>query len=265
RLLVRRSSARAGTDRRVVPVARPSGRHAGVLATVRAHRRRAARAARGPGCRAEGRDIVCADRSSDGPSAPVGVGGPAYSTTTGRRGRHRTRLGRAESYPRADRNLDRAAGDLAVRLDPVGLVPGLGGPAAQRRRRTGPGRPTRAAPGPLRCPDGIAVAGLRGRTAAAPRPGHRMTGGDDGHPPLALNDTVHQRVRLAILTVLSESQECRFATLRDELGLTDGNLNRHLRVLEDSGLIQVTKGSEGRRPVTWLRLSRLGRNALKEE
>jgi DNA-binding MarR family transcriptional regulator len=91
-----------------------------------------------------------------------------------------------------------------------------------------------------------------------------MTSGDD-HPALALNDTVHQRVRLAILTILSESQECRFATLRDELGLTDGNLNRHLRVLEDSGLVQVTKGSEGRRPVTWLGLSRRGRDALKEE
>jgi DNA-binding MarR family transcriptional regulator len=85
------------------------------------------------------------------------------------------------------------------------------------------------------------------------------------HPALALNDTVHQRVRLAILTVLSETPECKFATLRDELGLTDGNLNRHLRVLEEAGLLQVTKAYEGRRPCTWLRLTRSGRDALREE
>jgi DNA-binding MarR family transcriptional regulator len=92
-----------------------------------------------------------------------------------------------------------------------------------------------------------------------------MTDQDPSHPALALNDTVHQRVRLAILTVLSETQECKFATLRDELGLTDGNLNRHLRVLEEAGLLQVTKGYEGRRPCTWLRLTRRGRDALRDE
>jgi DNA-binding MarR family transcriptional regulator len=92
-----------------------------------------------------------------------------------------------------------------------------------------------------------------------------MTDQDPSHPALALNDTVHQRVRLAILTVLSEAQECKFATLRDELGLTDGNLNRHLRVLEEAGLLQVTKGYEGRRPCTWLRLTRRGRDALRDE
>jgi DNA-binding MarR family transcriptional regulator len=85
------------------------------------------------------------------------------------------------------------------------------------------------------------------------------------HPALALNDTVHQRVRLAILTVLSETKECTFSALRDELGLTDGNLNRHLRVLDAAGLLHVTKGYEGRRPCTWLRLTRKGRTAMKEE
>jgi DNA-binding MarR family transcriptional regulator len=87
----------------------------------------------------------------------------------------------------------------------------------------------------------------------------------DPHPALALNDTVHQRVRLAILAMLNETKECRFATLRDELGLTDGNLNRHLKVLDDAGLVQVIKGYEGRRPRTWLRLTRPGRDAVRHE
>ncbi|MFF0722150.1 transcriptional regulator [Micromonospora sp. NPDC003816] len=85
------------------------------------------------------------------------------------------------------------------------------------------------------------------------------------HPATVLDDVVHQRVRLGILTVLSEAAECRFATLRDELGLTDGNLNRHLRILEQAGLLQTTKGYEGRRPVTWIRLTRAGRIALRAE
>ncbi|MBF9129103.1 transcriptional regulator [Plantactinospora sp. S1510] len=85
------------------------------------------------------------------------------------------------------------------------------------------------------------------------------------HPALALDDTVHQRVRLGILTVLSETRECKFGTLRDELGLTDGNLNRHLRILEQADLLQVIKGYEGRRPCTWLRLTRQGRTALRAE
>ncbi|MFD2768575.1 winged helix-turn-helix domain-containing protein [Micromonospora eburnea] len=76
---------------------------------------------------------------------------------------------------------------------------------------------------------------------------------------------MHQRVRLAILTVLSETQECSFSTLRDELKLTDGNLNRHLRVLEQASMLQVVKGYEGRRPITWLRLTRQGRAALRAE
>jgi DNA-binding MarR family transcriptional regulator len=85
------------------------------------------------------------------------------------------------------------------------------------------------------------------------------------HPALALNDTVHQRVRLGILAILGETRECRFSTLRDELQLTDGNLNRHLKILEDAELLQVRKGYEGRRPCTWLRLTRQGRDALRHE
>jgi DNA-binding MarR family transcriptional regulator len=92
-----------------------------------------------------------------------------------------------------------------------------------------------------------------------------VSGEQASHPALALNDTVHQRVRLGILAILGETRECRFSTLRDELQLTDGNLNRHLKILEDAGLLKVRKGYEGRRPCTWLRLTRQGRDALRHE
>lgn len=94
-----------------------------------------------------------------------------------------------------------------------------------------------------------------------------MTGAEaeDAHPALDLDEVVHQRVRLGILAILGEVTECRFSVLRDSLGLTDGNLNRHLRVLEDARLLQVRKGYEGRRPCTWLRLTREGKQALRIE
>ena len=93
----------------------------------------------------------------------------------------------------------------------------------------------------------------------------RVTADSSAHPALDLDDTVHQRVRLGILAVLSETTECTFAVLRDELDLTDGNLSRHVRVLEEAGLVEVKKGYEGRRPCTWLRLTRQGRAALHDE
>ncbi|HKD97364.1 MAG TPA: transcriptional regulator, partial [Micromonosporaceae bacterium] len=53
--------------------------------------------------------------------------------------------------------------------------------------------------------------------------------------------------------------------IRDQLGLTDGNLSRHIRVLDEAGLVVVRKGYEGRRPCTWLRLTPAGHTALREE
>jgi DNA-binding MarR family transcriptional regulator len=85
------------------------------------------------------------------------------------------------------------------------------------------------------------------------------------HPALSLDETTHQRVRLGILAVLSETTECTFAALRDQLELTDGNLNRHLRTLEEAGLVEVRKTFENRRPRTWLKLTRDGRKALRAQ
>lgn len=88
---------------------------------------------------------------------------------------------------------------------------------------------------------------------------------DEAHPVIDLDETVHQRARLGILTVLSEVSECTFTAMRDQLSLTDGNLSRHVRILEEANLVEVHKGYDGRRPCTWLRLTRQGRRALRTE
>jgi len=85
------------------------------------------------------------------------------------------------------------------------------------------------------------------------------------HPALRLDDTVHQRVRLGILAVLSEAKRADFSYLREALNLTDGNLSRHIQVLEEAGLVRVEKGFEGRRPRTWVEATRRGRDALQAE
>jgi len=84
------------------------------------------------------------------------------------------------------------------------------------------------------------------------------------HPSQQLDDTVHQRVRLGILAVLAEADRADFGFLKETLDLTDGNLSRHLRVLEDAGYVTIEKGYEDRRPRTWVNATRRGRKALEE-
>jgi DNA-binding MarR family transcriptional regulator len=88
---------------------------------------------------------------------------------------------------------------------------------------------------------------------------------DAPHPTQELDDVVHHRSRLGILAVLREVDRADFGYLRDALGLTDGNLSRHLRTLEAAGHIQVRKGYQGKRPRTWLRLTAQGTKALDQE
>jgi DNA-binding MarR family transcriptional regulator len=86
-----------------------------------------------------------------------------------------------------------------------------------------------------------------------------------GHPANGLNDVVHQRVRLGILTVAHEARQVEFGYLRTSLELTAGNLSQHLSVLESAGLITIDKGYAGKRARTWISLTKAGRAALREE
>ena len=85
------------------------------------------------------------------------------------------------------------------------------------------------------------------------------------HPALGLDEIVHQRTRLGILAVLAEATEADFTYLRKVLDLTDGNLGRHLEILEGAGLITISKGYHGRRPRTMATITAEGRRALRRE
>ncbi len=85
------------------------------------------------------------------------------------------------------------------------------------------------------------------------------------HPANGLDDVVHQRVRLGILTIAHEARRVEFSYLRSNLELTAGNLSQHLGVLENAGLITIEKGYAGKRARTWITLTKAGHAALAEE
>lgn len=85
------------------------------------------------------------------------------------------------------------------------------------------------------------------------------------HPASSLDDVVHQRARLGILSVLAEAGEADFTYLRRTLGLTDGNLGRHLEVLVGAGFVDLRKSYDGRRTRTWARITPRGRQAFISE
>ena len=75
-----------------------------------------------------------------------------------------------------------------------------------------------------------------------------------------LDRVIHEKARLGLLTsLMAHPKGLAFADLKQLCGLTDGNLSRHLQVLQEAGLVEITKGYEGNRPHTSCRLTRTGR------
>lgn len=80
-----------------------------------------------------------------------------------------------------------------------------------------------------------------------------------------LDRVIHEKARLGVLTSLVAHPEgLAFAELKKLCGLTDGNLSRHLHVLQDAGLVAIHKGYERNRPHTTCRLTAEGRRRFLE-
>jgi DNA-binding MarR family transcriptional regulator len=78
----------------------------------------------------------------------------------------------------------------------------------------------------------------------------------------ALDKTIHEPARLAILTALSACRRAQFRYLLAITRLTPGNLSMHLMKLEQKGLIEIEKGFAGKYPTTLVHLSDAGRKAI---
>lgn len=79
-----------------------------------------------------------------------------------------------------------------------------------------------------------------------------------------LNEIFHVKARLGIMTLLISFEKMDFNGLKSKLGLTDGNLGAHLRVLEDAGYIEIIKGYKGKRPHTTCRITERGRESFRD-
>jgi DNA-binding MarR family transcriptional regulator len=75
---------------------------------------------------------------------------------------------------------------------------------------------------------------------------------------------IHEPSRLAILTVLSSTEDASFVFLQRILQLTNGNLSSHLSKLEEAGLVTVDKSFIGKKPNTSIALTDLGRTRIRD-
>jgi DNA-binding MarR family transcriptional regulator len=80
-----------------------------------------------------------------------------------------------------------------------------------------------------------------------------------------LDRVIHERARLSVLTSLvSNPKGLTFGDLKQLCALTDGNLSRHLRVLEESRMVEIAKGHDRNRPQTVCRITSSGRKRYLE-
>ena len=80
-----------------------------------------------------------------------------------------------------------------------------------------------------------------------------------------LDRVLHEKARLGILTALfTRAQGILFTDLKGLCSLTDGNLSRHLQVLQEAGLVTVRKGYRHNRPHTTCRMTVAGRRRFQD-
>ena len=78
-----------------------------------------------------------------------------------------------------------------------------------------------------------------------------------------LDKVIHERARLAMMTLLYHHQEASFNYLKQAMHTTEGNLATHLKTLEGAGYIKVTKKFVKRKPQTSYQLTKKGKEAYE--
>ncbi|WP_297737794.1 transcriptional regulator [uncultured Maricaulis sp.] len=82
-------------------------------------------------------------------------------------------------------------------------------------------------------------------------------------PPIGqIDEIIHGRLRLGVMTYLAQAEVADFNELKAALEATQGNLSVHLRKLEEAGYVTIEKSFLDRKPLTRVRLSKAGRAAF---
>jgi hypothetical protein len=80
-----------------------------------------------------------------------------------------------------------------------------------------------------------------------------------------LDRVIHERARLGVITsLIAHPKGLVFADLKELCGLTDGNLSRHLQVLQAANIVEIAKRFEQNRPQTLCRITSQGRRRYLE-
>ena len=81
-------------------------------------------------------------------------------------------------------------------------------------------------------------------------------------PFLQIDRVIHEKGRMAIMSLLAASPELSFTDLRETLSMTDGNLTSHIRTLQEAGYVSIAKSYQNNRPLTTCALTSAGRKAF---
>ena len=77
-----------------------------------------------------------------------------------------------------------------------------------------------------------------------------------------LDKTIHERMRLGIVSALAANEKMSFGDLKNLLQTSDGNVSVHARKLEDAGYLECLKSFNGRVPLTEYKITTEGKAAL---
>ena len=83
------------------------------------------------------------------------------------------------------------------------------------------------------------------------------------HPRHGLDDLLGHPVRFSVVAMLAAAENAEFSFVRDSVEVTDSVLSKQVSALEQAGYVRVKKGFVGKRPRTWLSLTRDGRRRFE--
>lgn len=78
-----------------------------------------------------------------------------------------------------------------------------------------------------------------------------------------LDDVIHSRIRLAVVSLLVGVEEADFVFLKNRVNTTDGNLSVHLKKLKGAGYIAATKTAEKGKAISYYKITPKGRKAFR--
>jgi DNA-binding MarR family transcriptional regulator len=81
---------------------------------------------------------------------------------------------------------------------------------------------------------------------------------------LQIDRVIHEKGRLAIMSMLAASPDLSFIELRESLQMTDGNLTTHIRTLQEAGYVSVAKSYQKNRRMTTVSMTAAGRRAFSD-